>query len=159
MGFPNSKPTATIALYLMAYAVIASGQQKQSTLPDGPGKDGLTKVCSSCHELEVVTSARRTKNGWQQTIDDMIARGAEGSDEDMEAVLSYLTTYFGRVNVNAASAQELEKSLDLPAKEAQAIVAYRERNGKIKDLDELKKVPGVSADRLQAKQAMIAFKP
>jgi len=63
------------------------------------------------------------------------------------------------VNVNAASAQELEKSLDLLAKEAQAIVAYRERNGKIKDLDELKKVPGVSADRLQAKLAMIAFKP
>ena len=159
MGFHNSKPTATIALYLMAYAVIASGQQKQSTLPDGPGKDGLTKVCSSCHELEVVTSARRTKNGWQLTIDDMIARGAEGSDENMEAVLSYLTTYFGRVNVNAASAQELEKSLDLLAKEAQAIVAYRERNGKIKDLDELKKVPGVIADRLQAKQAMIAFRP
>jgi hypothetical protein len=33
--------------------------------------------------------------GWQQTVEDMIARGAEGSDDDIEAVVDYLTTYFG----------------------------------------------------------------
>lgn len=136
---------------------LAAGQEKKSDLPDGPGKEQLQRVCSSCHELETVTAARRTKGGWQQTIEDMVDRGAEGSDEDMAAILSYLTTFYGRVNVNAASAEQLEKSLDLSANEAQAIVAYREQNGKIKDFEELKKIPGVNADKLQAKRGWIAF--
>jgi competence protein ComEA len=157
MRFPKSSWAAALAFFLSTCAGIASGQEKQSALPDGPGKESLQKVCSNCHELEAVTSARHTKAGWQQIVEDMIARGAEGSDEQMEAALSYLMTFFGKVNVNAASTTELEKSLDLSPKEAQAIVAYRERNGKIHDLEELKKIPGLSAERLQAKRALIAF--
>jgi competence protein ComEA len=155
----RSNPLMLAALCLIVYVTIASGQQKQAALPEGPAKEILQRVCSSCHELETVTSARRTQNDWQQTIEDMVARGAEGSDEDLAAILNYLTRYFGKVNVNAASTRELEKSLDFSASEAQAIVSYRERNGNIKDLDELKKIPGVSADKVQLKRAMIAFRP
>ena len=75
----------------------------------------------------------------------------------MEAVVAYLTTYFGKVNVNTATVQDLEKVLELSGKEAQAIVAYREQNRKIKDFEELKRVPGVSAEKLQAKRGLIAF--
>lgn len=144
---------------VLAFIAIAAGQEKKSSLPDGPGKDGLEKVCSSCHELETVTATRRTKGAWQQTIQDMVDRGAEGSDEDMAAILAYLTTFFGRINVNAASAQELEKSLDLSTKTAEAIVAYREHAGKINNFDELTKIPGVDAEKLQAKRGWIAFTP
>jgi competence ComEA-like helix-hairpin-helix protein len=159
MRFYPWKYILGMAVAMPAFIGIVAAQEKKSNLPDGPGKDSLERVCSSCHELESVTAARRTKAGWQRTIDDMVDRGAEGSDEDMAAILSYLTTFYGRVNVNAATAQELEKSLDLSAKEAQAIVAYREHNGKIKNLDELKNIPGVDADKLQAKRASIAFAP
>lgn len=144
---------------VLAIVAIAAGQEKKSNLPDGPGKDSLEQVCSACHELETVTAARRTKGAWQRTIQDMIDRGAEGSDEDMAAILSYLTTFFGRVNVNAASAQELQKALELSEKEAQAIVAYREHNGRINNFDELTKIPGVDAGKLQAKRGWIAFTP
>jgi competence ComEA-like helix-hairpin-helix protein len=74
----------------------------------------------------------------------------------MAAVVAYLTRYFGKVNVNTATVQELEKTLELSGKEAQAIAAYRERNS-IKDFEELKKIPGVSAEKLQAKRSLIAF--
>jgi competence protein ComEA len=153
------KYTAAMVLLTLALITIAAGQEKKSDLPDGPGKEQLQRVCSSCHVLETVTAARRTKGGWQQTIEDMLDRGAEGSDEDMAAILSYLTTFYGRVNVNAASAGDLEKLLGLSAKEAQAIVAYREQNGRINDFEQLKKVPGVDADKLQAKRGCIAFTP
>jgi len=139
------------------HSTTLAGQEKKSTLPDGPGKESLEKVCSGCHEVETLTATRRTRIGWQQMIEDMIGRGADGSEEEMAAVVSYLTAFFGKVNVNAASAQELEKTLDLPAKEAQAIVEYREKNGKINDFEQLKKVPGVSADKLQSKRPLIAF--
>jgi competence protein ComEA len=135
----------------------ASSQEKQGPLPEAPGRDVVQKICAACHEIETVIASRRTKIGWQQTVEDMIARGAEGSDEEMAAVADYLATYFGKVNVNTAPAEELEKSLGLAAKEAQAITAYRERNGKIKDFEELKKVPGVSAEKLQPKRGLIAF--
>lgn len=101
--------------------------------------------------------SRRTKLGWRQNVDDMISRGAEGSEEDMDAVVAYLTAYFGKVNVNTATVQDLVKVLELSGKEAQAIVSYREKNTKIKDFEELKNVPGVSAEKLQAKRGLIAF--
>lgn len=145
------------ALIAAALGCCALGQETQGPLPDAPGKVEVEKICASCHEIETAIGSRRTKIGWQQSVDDMISRGAEGSDADMEAVVAYLTTYFGKVNVNTATVQDLEKVLELSEKEAQAIVSYRERNTKIKDFEELKKVPGVSAEKLQAKRALIAF--
>jgi competence protein ComEA len=132
-------------------------QETPGTLPDAPGKQVVVRVCTSCHDAETVIGSSRTKLGWRQNVDDMISRGAEGSEEDMDAVVAYLATYFGKVNVNTATARDLEKVLELSEKEAQAIVAYREKNTRIKDFEELKKVPGVSAEKLQAKRGLIAF--
>jgi len=148
MRFPNLLSAAVLAGGLL------SGQEK---LPDGPGKETVQKACATCHEIEAVVASRRTRIGWQLSVDDMVSRGAEGSEEELAAVVEYLTKNFGKVNVNTASAEELEKTLSLSAKEAQAILAYREKSGKIKDFEELKKIPGVNADQLQAKRGLIAF--
>lgn len=75
----------------------------------------------------------------------------------MAAVVQYLTTFYGKINVNTASTGDLESVLGLSGKEAQAIVAYREQNGKYKDFEQLTKTPGVSAEKLQAKRSQIAF--
>ncbi len=157
MRFHKSRLSAAVLFCLVMHSTTVAGQEKKSTLPDGPGKESLEKVCANCHEVEAITAARRTRIGWQQMTEDMIGRGADGSEEEMAAIVSYLTAFFGKVNVNTASAQELEKTLDLPAKEAQAIVEYREKNGRINDFEQLKKIPGVSADRLQSKRPLIAF--
>jgi len=145
MRFPN-------LLYAPVLALCAQPQ-----LPDGPGKETVLKACATCHEIEAVISSRRTKIGWQLSVDDMVSRGAEGSDEEMAAVVEYLTRNFGKVNVNTASARDLEKALSLSAREAQTIQAYREKNGKIKDFEELRKIPRVSGEQLQAKRSLIAF--
>jgi competence protein ComEA len=155
----SHKPLSAAAFVfcVLVSPAVAAGQEKQGLLPDAPGKEVVQKICATCHEAESVIGSRRTKAGWQQIVDDMTARGAEGSDEEMAVVVEYLATNFGKVNVNTAPAEELEKSLGLSAREAQAIVRYREQNGKIKDFEELKKVPGVSAEKLQAKRGLIAF--
>lgn len=126
-------------------------------LAEGKDKATLQKVCTGCHELDEVFASRRTEIGWKQSVADMVSRGAEGSDDEMAAVVAYLTKYFGKINVNTGSQQQLQEVLELAEKEAQAIIAYRDHNGKIKDFDQLKSVPGLSAEKLQQKRSLIAF--
>ena len=139
------------------FALISMALQAQSELPEGPGKEPVKRICAQCHEVATVISSRRTKIGWQQMTDDMISRGAEGTDEDMAAVVAYLTAWFGKTNVNTAAAAELQKTLDLSEKEARAILSYREQNGKIRSFDELEKVPGMDPEKLRQKRSRIAF--
>src|SRR5437762_2213709 len=50
----------------------------------------LGKVCGACHPLETVTSERRTRAQWQDSITQMVERGAKGTDEELAAVLDFL---------------------------------------------------------------------
>lgn len=50
----------------------------------------LNKVCAACHPLETVTSQRRNRAQWQESIDQMVARGAKGTPEELTAILDYL---------------------------------------------------------------------
>jgi competence protein ComEA len=129
----------------------------QSELPDAPGKEALKKICANCHEIETVISSRRTRIGWQQVTDDMVSRGAEGSDDEIAAIVDYLAKSFGKINVNTATAADLQKILDLSEKEAKAITSFREQNGKFKNFEELEKTPGIVPEKLRQKRSLIAF--
>ena len=142
---------------LLALALCPWWLAGQTQLPDGPGKETTRKICSNCHEIETVTAARRTKIGWQQMVEDMAGRGAEGSDEELAAIVTYLTTFYGKINVNTASADDLRKALGLSEKEAQAIVSWREKNGKYSSFDQLQKTPGVDPEKLRDKRGLVAF--
>ena len=144
-------------LNALLFLTLLPGIRAQTKLPDAPGKEAFKKVCVVCHELETATASRRTKAGWERMIDDMIDRGAEGTPEEMDAILTYLTTAFGKVNVNTASAAELQKALELSAREAQAILSYREKNGNYKTFEEVLRTPGISTEKLQEKRGLIAF--
>jgi competence ComEA-like helix-hairpin-helix protein len=130
----------------------------QTELPDGPGKSSVEKLCSNCHGLAAIVGLRRTKVGWQTSVDDMAARGAAGTDEEFDTVVEYLARYLGKVNVNIASSKELQEVVDISAKEADAIVKYRTANGAFKDLDALEKVPDVDMKKLAERKDRIAFK-
>jgi competence protein ComEA len=125
--------------------------------PEGAAKPVFEKICGTCHETKEVTMRRRTKTGWEQVVEDMVARGAEGSEEDLAAIVSYLAANYGRVNVNSASAEAMQQSLGLSAKDAQAIIAYRTKNGRIQDFEQLLKVPGIDLEKVREKRSRIAF--
>ena len=94
---------------------------------------------------------------WTETVEKMISLGAKGSDEQFDAVMRYLLRNLTKVNVNTAAAAELAPVLDLSDAIAQAVVKYREENGKFKSLDDLKKVPGLNAADLDSRKDRIAF--
>ena len=143
----------------MAAAVPAAAQ---ASLPDGAGKEQLVKICGQCHEPQRAASIRLTREGWEATIGDMVARGARGTDQDFQAILDYLATNFlgeasRPLNVNTATPVELESVLLLLRKEAAAVIAYREKNGLFKSADDLKKVPGIDAKKIEAQKDRLYF--
>jgi mono/diheme cytochrome c family protein len=76
--------------------LIAVPAAQQPSLPDGRGKAEFQRVCSGCHAPEaVVDGRRRSRESWRQVVDDMVVRGAEGSDDDLKLVLDYLVEHFG----------------------------------------------------------------
>jgi competence protein ComEA len=147
-----------LALISAAALIAAAAGNQGSELPEGKGKAILLRACVGCHEMDTVTGSRYTESGWRRTADDMVSRGAEGSEQEIADVVAYLTKYFGKVNVNKAAAAQLREALGLSDKEAQAIVAYREQNGEFKNLDQLKAVPGINTEQIQAKVAVVAFR-
>jgi competence protein ComEA len=125
-------------------------------LPNGPGKAEVLKICLDCHDQDTITADNRTREAWKKTIAKMVDRGAEGTDEQFEAIIAYLSKNFGRVNVNKATAEEIASSIDFSAKEAETIVTYREKNGPYKNWRDLTKVEGLDAARVEAKKDHIA---
>jgi competence protein ComEA len=130
--------------------------------PDGPGKEATLRVCGLCHEPERAASLQQDKAGWEGTISNMVGRGMEINDADYAAVLGYLSKSFPAqeippLNINSATSIDLESMLTLTRKEAAAVIAYREKNGKFKALEDLKKVPGLDFAKLEARKDRIAF--
>ena len=67
--------------------------------------------------------------------------------------------YAGPVNINTADAQTLSKNIKgVGLKKAQAIVAYREKNGEFKKIEDLKKVKGIGARLLEKNSGSIIVK-
>jgi len=142
-------------IVLIAFAVTLSAQ---ANLPKGKGRSELVAMCNTCHGLESVTQMHESKKGWERVVNDMLGRGAQGTDEQVESVVTYLAVNFGKpVNVNQAASKELQEAFSISRKEADAIVKYREDNGVYKELADLLKVPGLSAEKIQPLSQNIVF--
>lgn len=152
--------TWRVVLAMMAGALGVPPAQAQ--LPDGAGRDETVRLCSQCHRPEVAVSLRQDRLGWAATLRKMTALGAKGTEQEFAAVRDYLATHFPadevpRINVNTATAIELESGLTLRRSQAAAIIAYRVQHGAFKSVEELKQVPGLDTAKIQAKRDRLAF--
>ena len=62
---------------------------------------------------------------------------------------SFAVNGFAAVNLNTATAEQLESLSGVGPAKAQAIVEYRKKNGNFKTVDELNNVPGFGDKTLQ----------
>jgi competence protein ComEA len=157
----------TSILYL-AFALASD-----DSLPPGDGQAIVQQKCISCHALKVITARKASRQQWSTTVDQMITRGADISDDDVETLVDYLTKNFGPatgqagadkghdrtvpVNVNSATAAELAAALDLTEQESTAIVSYRKQNGNFKEWRDLTKVPGIDAKKIEGNKDRLEF--
>jgi competence protein ComEA len=129
----------------------------QAQLPEGPGKAETMRVCGTCHPADRAAAVRLTRAGWQDTINKMVGLGAKASDQDLEAVLTYLSTNFKGearkpLNLNTATSIDLESIGGFLRKESAAWISYRKAQGPCKTIDDLKKVAGVDFKKVEERR-------
>jgi len=167
--------TLGAGLVIASSAVLASTSQQAQTspaqqqktgsqfsrLPDGPGKDALIKVCGKCHSPMNVIANGQNREGWEAEITKMASLGATASDEEFTEILDYVSKNFPpsttKINMNKATAAEIETQLGFSSKQAEDIVAYREKNGEFKTLEDIKKVPQIDAKEVDVRRNRITF--
>jgi competence protein ComEA len=155
------KKTVFLLRIVTGFALLAASAWTQD-LPPGSGRAETEHLCKQCHELARVTSLRQDRDAWAETMAKMKAFGMKATDQDFALVLDYLSKTFpagavSKINVNTATAIELESGLTLRRSQSAAIIAYRKKNGPFKSLDDLKKVPSIDGNYMDEKKDRITF--
>ena len=128
-----------------------------ATMPEGPARELTVRVCGQCHEPQRSASLRLTREGWADVVAKMAGLGAPATAAEFEQITDYLATNFKGeaakpINLNTASAIELESVAALLRKEAAALIAWRTKSGGCKTLDDLKKVVGVPFKKIDERR-------
>jgi cytochrome c5 len=97
------KKVALVALMLVAlFGVVACGNEGatseetpvvEPTPGEATGLDGEAIVnakCGGCHSLDQVFAYEADAVGWETVIDEMIAKGAQLTDDEKTAAAEYL---------------------------------------------------------------------
>lgn len=153
----NNRP----AIRACAIFALLSGVM-HADLPEGPGRAATVRVCGKCHAPERAASLHQRHDEWEETITKMVKLGAQGSDDEFEAILTYLSKNFGPeipgpININKASVVDLETALLLRRSQAQAIIQYRAKNGDFRSIDDLRNIAGLDLKKIEAKKSRLVF--
>jgi len=149
-----------VALFTALSSSVAAalpGQAPPDTLSDVPGKAVLTRMCTVCHGTELITDAPRTVPSWVDTVLSMKDFGAEGTEEDWKAVTDYIIVNLAYLEVNKATAAEIASVLGVSEKVAEGVVAYREKQGSFKTIDDLKRAPDLDAAKIDTLAPRLMF--
>ena len=134
----------------------------RADLPAGFGKDTTVRVCGRCHSPERAASVHQNRGEWEDTVTKMLRLGAQGSDDELDEVLTYLTAHYGPekpgpLNMNKATSVDLQTTLLLRRSQAQAVIQYRLERGEFKSIEDLRSVPGLDFGKIEAKKSRIVF--
>jgi len=142
--------------------LIACGGALSAQLLEDPGMAETGTLCKACHEIERSISLRQDKDGWNTTITKMVGFGMKAAESDLAIIADYLAKNYPAdaippINVNKATALELESRFSMKRSQAAAFLAHRDKIGKFKTFADLKKAPGIDPEKVDAKKSQIVF--
>jgi competence protein ComEA len=101
-----------------------------------------------------------TKAQWDAKVTEMLQEEPDVTPQERATIIEYLSANFrpgGKIYINKARAKDLEAALEISTSEAEAMFRYREEKGNFKSLDDLKKVPGLNAAKIETKKDRLEF--
>lgn len=141
--------------FYMAAALCVAGLGAQGPKPATPDEMTFRALCGTCHSTTLVEGLR-TEEEWREEVDQMIKIGARGTEAQFQSVMRVLARTLTKVNVNTAAAAQIAPVLDVSAATAEELVKRRAA-GRFKTLAELKAIPGVDPETLEARKERILF--
>jgi YVTN family beta-propeller protein len=106
LHLPESAPSAaTVLPDLREFHTVLPPSRWADQLPEGDGKQFVTKRCVICHDLHRVVAFPRPANQWKDAVDTMLRRGAPVPPDEKDKIVDYLTT-----NLGPAALHPIEKS-------------------------------------------------
>lgn len=115
---PGHTLSSSVGLFLAL--LTAAGLSTAAVLPDGAGKAETVKVCGKCHSLDQAVSLRQSERAWMDTMSKMVRLGAQASDDDLNAILDYVTKFYGPAKAagsappETAATAKVERAPELP---------------------------------------------
>jgi hypothetical protein len=144
------------ALVVWAWAAHAAGQGRGGqdrdiwvdNLPPGPGKELAARHCSNCHTLERTVRLRQSQDGWEDTVYDMVGRGAPIFLDEAKEIITYFQGVFGPgappfIDVNRASRDEWIKVPGITPELADRLLGYRNANGPLASREQIRGILGL----------------
>jgi competence protein ComEA len=134
----------------------AAGQASPAGEAKTPAQ-AVKKVCTGCHGLEIVMDTPKDYDSWHDTVQEMIDRGANGTQDEYGLVMQFLFENMTTVDVNHADAETLGAVLHAAPDQVASIIARRQKRP-FRNLGDLEaSVPGLNRSALEAKKRMIFF--
>ena len=147
---------SVLVLVFGAFAALGQKAAPEASRQDHEEKAAFEEVCGACHPVGMVDGIR-SELEWRETVEQMMKVGAKGTDQQIDRAIRFLLRNMTKVNVNTATAPEIAPVLAVSDATAQAIVKRRTQNGSFKTIEELKKVPGVDAAKLEGRRDRVVF--
>jgi glucose dehydrogenase len=88
------EPAASTSAAPVTAAPAAAAAAPVGSLPDGPEKATVIKVCTTCHGASNFTTIGLSRTGWENEVQNMKGNGAVGTDAEFKQVIDYLTRNF-----------------------------------------------------------------
>lgn len=152
-------PAASIAAFacvvMVRAAVPAAGPAaaQGATLPAGPGRDVVLRLCDECHSVQTATARRRLPREWRSVMDRMYTKGLSATPKEADQVLAYFTRHFGKVDVNRDAAPAIAAVLEISSTTATAVIKARPHAS----VDDLARVPGLTDRKIAAIRDRVVF--
>ena len=140
-----------IAICIPAAAPLAKTQDS-----DQAAAKTFGSTCGACHDSSAAIGGRHTRSEWQSVV-DRVSRGATGTPSELRDVINWLVRHYGSIRINALSAKDPQQEMELTASEAEAVVAYRTKNGSFANFAALPKTPGIHPSKLEPYRESIVF--
>jgi len=93
-------------------------------------------------------------------VTEMLQEEPDVTREERAAIVEYLAANFkpgGKIYINKADAKDLVSALEISAAEAEALVAYRQKEGVFRTFDDMKKVTGFNSSKIEGKKDRLVF--